>query len=314
MRTSLLTRSAALLLVLGLLGITAAAQDAPVDSTRIWKKTLTADLVATQTAYSDSWTGGEAGSFSWVSKVNGLAERNLNDWFNLRSQLKLAFGQTNSQDEETKNWSKPTKSTDLIDWETVGRFLLQRFVDPYAAFRLESQFYDGSGVAFVDGVDTTIVTKKRYLSPLRLTESAGIARRFWERDKDQLTSRLGFAFRETFTSVIIDVEGNTETNTQTDGGLESVTDVLYTFNERLQYTGKLTLFRALFFSDKDDFAGTPYEDDWKAIDANWENIVTAQLTKVIAVNFYTQILYDKQIVDKARFKETLGIGFLFKLM
>ncbi len=277
-----------------------------------WRKSLIIDATTTQTSYSDSWVGGEAGSVNWVSNLNSSAEKQLKEWFDLRSTLKLSFGQTITQDAETKNWSKPKKSTDLIDWENVGRFTLHKFVDPYAAFRLETQF-----------VDASVEAKKRFFSPLRLTESVGVARKFYERDKDFFTSRLGMALRQTFKSVPFYLPDPTDTtqmiwrthdSTLTDFGLESVTDVVLTLSDRLSYTGKLTLYKALSFSDKNLVKGTPYEDDWKAIDANWENIISASISKIITVNFYTQLLYDKEVSKKGRFKETLGIGFVFKMI
>jgi len=267
-----------------------------------WKKSLIVDLTTTQTAYSDSWTGGEIGSFNWVGNLNAAAEKKLKPWFDFRSTLKLSFGQTISQD-TARNWNKPLKSTDLIDWENVGRILLNSYIDPYVAFRLESQFLDAS-----------LSAKKRYFSPLKLTESAGIARRFYERENDQITSRLGLALRQIFKTGITDsVLLTTEDSTFVDGGFESVTDVSLTLSDKMNYTGKLSLFKAFFFSQKDDFKDTPEEDYWKAIDINWENIISASLSKIITVNFYTQFLYDKQVHQKGRFKETLGIGFVYKL-
>lgn len=269
-----------------------------------WIKSLVLDVTATQTAYSNSWAGGESGALSWVSNLNGSAEKQLSPSLNFTSRLKLSFGQTHSQD-TNKVWSKPRKSTDLIDWENVARITKNWAVDPYVAFRLESQFLDAS-----------FEPKKRYFTPLRLTESAGIARKLYAKgETDAIISRLGFAFKQTIKNVIIDTLALTTTDsTLTDGGIESVTDVKMALGERLQYTGKLTLYKALFFSDKDKVAGTPFEDDWKAVDVNWENIVTASITKIISVNFYTQILYDKQVSRKGRIKETLGIGFVFKMM
>jgi len=268
-----------------------------------WKTSMIVDITTTQTAYSDSWVGGEVGSFSWVGNLNSTAEKQLKLWFNYRSTLKLSFGQTLTQD-TSKTWDKPRKSTDLIDWDNVGRFTLHKFIDPYIAFRLESQF-----------VDASIYAKKRYFSPLTLTQSFGFARKFYEKDKDQILSRLGLAVKEHFRKGIVDsVNLITEDSTFVDGGIESVTDFTMTFNEKLNVTSKLSLYKALFFSDKDGVKGTPEEDYWKAIDVNWENIVSASITNIITVNFYTKFLYDKQISHKGRFKETLGIGFVFKLI
>ncbi len=282
----------------------ATSSSAADDSKPDWKKSLMVDITTTQTSYSNSWVGGEAGSVNWVGNLNGSAERQLKEWFDFRSVLKLSFGQTMTQTaDSTKHWSKPQKSTDLIDWENVGRFTLQKLVDPFAAFRLESQFLDAS-----------VEAKKRFFTPIKLTESVGIARRFYTREKDQIISRLGLALRQIMKNTIVDEQLNTEDSTLFDGGIESVTDVTLTFNERLRYTGKLTLYKALFFSNKDEVKGTEFEDDWKAVDVNWENIISASLSKIITVNLYTQLLYDKEVSHKSRIKETLAIGFVFKML
>ena len=303
------TRVLVLSMAVLLLAFSAAtAQD---DSTYVgWKKSLIVDITTTQTSYSDSWVGGEAGSVNWVGNVNGLAMRQLKEWFELKSTLKMSFGQTIAQDAETKDWSKPRKSTDLIDWENVGLFTLHKYVDPYTAFRLETQFYDGR-----------VADKKLYFSPLRFTESAGIARKFYTKKDDFVTSRMGLALRQILKTAIVDIDSTvsprvytTADSTLTDGGLESVTDVSLTLSDKMRYTGKLTLYKAFFFSESDAVKGTVYEDDWKAVDVNWENIVSAQVSKIITVNLYTQLLYDKEISKKGRFKETVAIGFVFKMI
>jgi len=283
----------------------AGSSSAGGDDNPDWKKSLIIDITTTQTSYSDSWVGGEAGSVNWVANLNGSIEKQLKEWFDLKSTLRLSFGQTLTQStDSTKQWSKPRKSTDLIDWENVGRFTLHKLVDPYAAFRVETQF-----------VDASVDAKKRFFSPIMLTESVGIARKFYGKDKDYITSRLGLGLRQIIKTVIIDSLALTTTDsTLTDGGLESVTDIAITLNKKLSYTGKLTLYKALYFSGKDKVGGTPFEDNWKAVDINWENIVSASLSKIVTVNLYTQLLYDKEVSRKGRFKETLAIGFVFKMI
>ncbi|MCH9031179.1 MAG: hypothetical protein IIB00_02830 [candidate division Zixibacteria bacterium] len=279
------------------------SQDTQDTLSNKWSKSIALDLTSTQTSYSDSWVGGEAGSFTWVSNLNSWAEKRISSKFNFKSTLKISYGQTMTQDRETKNWSKPSKSTDLVDWENVGRLILGGAVDPYLAFRLESQI-----------VDASVSAKKRNLNPMKLTESVGFAKVLVAQERNKIVSRFGFALRQIISREIVDsVLYTTATNTLTDGGIESVSDVNWSFNEKLTYTGKLTLYKALFFSGKDAVAGTPSEDDWKAIDINWENIITASISKVIAVNFYTQFLYDKQVSLRGRFKQTMGIGFALKI-
>ena len=228
--------------------------------TEKWQFSLITDITTTQTSYSDDWVGGEEGSVNWVTNTNGTAEKNFSPKFRLKSNLRLAFGQTVTQNSETRDWGKAKKTTDLIDWETVGTFKFGWVVDPYGAFRLESQFYDG-----------TVPEKKIFLRPLKLTESAGIARTLYKRPKNEVTSRLGFGVRQIFRShAVLEVDTssqaipiyNTKDSTFNDGGFESVTDAKLQLSERLQYIGKLSLFKAVFFSESD----VDTTSAWKTID------------------------------------------------
>ncbi|MCD6249819.1 MAG: DUF3078 domain-containing protein [candidate division Zixibacteria bacterium] len=293
------------------LSVTSAAQD---DTTNTgWNNSLVTDLTVTQASYSDSWVGGEAGSINWVWNLDGTAERQLSSKIDFKTTLRLKFGQTHTQNivenpitgEIEKNWQKPKKSTDLIDWENVARFTLNGLVDPYAAFRLETQFFDGQ-----------VEAKKLYFSPLKLTESGGIARQFHKTETESIVSRLGLAVRQTIARSVIDTDLNTESTTVTDGGIESVSDATLMLSKRIQYVTKLTLYKAMFSSQSDDvaLAGTEAEDFWKAVDVNFENTFSAAVSKVISVSLYTQILYDKETEKKARFKETLALGFVFRML
>jgi len=268
-----------------------------------WSKSLNTDLTLTQNSYSDSWTGGEAGNITWVWNANGQFEKQASPIFKFRNTSKFSFGQTHIQDKETKDWAKPQKSTDLIDIENLGLFTLHKYVDPYVGLRFESQFLDAS----VQGVNL-------YFNPKKITESAGIARQFYKKEKDELLSRLGFAFRQIITETVTDtLLEETKTETTNDGGIESVTDLKLTLSETLQFTSKLSLYKALFFSESDELKGTMREDYWKAIDVNWENHLSAAVSKYITVSLYMQLLYDKQIDKRGRLKETLALGVTYKL-
>ncbi len=276
------------------------------DTTKVvgWKKSLAVDLTTTQTAYSDSWVGGEAGSVNWVSNLNLTAEKQLSPKLNYGTTGKVSFGQTYTQDEETKDWSKAKKSTDLIDWDNLFRFTFGGFVDPYAAFRVESQF-------FTQHVSSTVYERVLF-RPTKFTESAGIAKRLYAgQNTENITTRLGVAIREVLNTQL--VADSVVNSTFSDGGLESVTDFNLMLSKQVGYVGKLSLFKALFFSEKDKVEGTEFEDDWKAVDVNFENQFNIQMTKIITVKLYTQVLYDKQVSKKGRFKETLGLGLAYKI-
>ena len=269
-----------------------------------WEKTLDLSLNATQSSYSDSWVGGEAGSIAWTLNANGVFAKQISPLLNLKNTVKLAFGQTHIQDKDSKNWAKPTKSTDKIDLEALGLFTIQSYIQPYTAFRFESQFLDAS--------DT--LQRKRYINPILLTESAGLARQILKKEKDEILTRLGFAFKQNINKVYLDtVATDTKAETSTDGGLESVTDVKLVLSDKLAYVGKLTAYKALFFSEEDKFRGTEAEDYWTATDVNWENSLTASISKYVQVVFYTQLMYDKQISLKGRLKQTLSLGLTYKM-
>jgi hypothetical protein len=272
-----------------------------------WTTSLVTNMMVTQTSYSDSWVGGEAGSVNWVWNLDGTAERPLSSKVDFKSTLRLKFGQTLTQDAETKDWTKPKKSTDLIDWENVMRFTLGGAVDPYAAFRLESQFFDGSAEV-----------KKLYFSPLKLTESFGVARQFYKKENEVVSSRVGLALRQIFKTSIVNLEPiQTDDSTITDGGMESVTDATLKLAENISYVGKLSIFKALFSSESGREHPLGAKDIgvyWSSPDVNWENTFTAAVSKIIAVSLYTQVVYDKDIDKRARFKETLAFGFTYKML
>jgi hypothetical protein len=268
-----------------------------------WKRSVDLGLTVTQNSYSDSWTGGEVGNLTWVALANSVFEKKFSERLDSKTTAKFSFGQTHSQNQETKKWAKPTKSTDLMDVETLTRFTLKMWVDPYLAFRFESQFLDAS-----------VPEVKRYINPKKLTESGGVSRTFYKTEKDEILTRLGLALRQIITEEVVDtVMQKTEINSTSDGGIESVSDVRLTLSDKISYTSKLSLYKAFFFSESDELKGTPEEDYWKEVDINWENSVSVSISKYVVVSLYTQLLYDKQISKKGRFKETLSLGLTYKI-
>lgn len=268
-----------------------------------WDKSFDLDLTATQASYSNSWTGGEAGSFTWVGNANGIFNKQLKNWLLWKNSVKFSFGQTLMQVKDVngeKSWTKPVKSSDKIDIESIGLFTTNGFVEPFTALRLESQFLDAS-------IDST----RNYVDPMLITFSAGMAKQILKKEKNDILTRLGLALKLNSDKSF---RGSDTTAISNDGGIESNTDIKFVFNERLGYVGKLTLYKALFFSKKDDFIGLPEENDWKSIDVNWENKFTASISKYVVVSLYAQLLYDKQISKKGRFKETLSFGLTYKLL
>lgn len=269
-----------------------------------WKKSVDVALTLTQGAYSDNWVGGEVASLTWMLNSNSLFEKKVNAWLDSKNTLKLSFGQTHNQDQDTREWREPLKVNDLIDFETVWRFTLGGFVDPYVSGRLESQFLDQSDRA-----------NERAVNPMRLTESAGIAKVLVKDGKREWSMRLGGAFREIVDRDRRDPATETfETEWTHDGGVQFVNEFATPLGDTTRmFSSRLYVYEAFFYSESDKLAGLPNEDYWRAPDVNWENILSASVTKHLAFMLYVQLLYDKEVDLAGRFKETLGLGFTYQL-
>ncbi|MFC2150722.1 DUF3078 domain-containing protein [Calditrichota bacterium] len=266
-----------------------------------WETSVDANLLFSQNAYSNNWTGGETGSATWTFNANLSARKQLSERLRNRNTLKLAFGQTHSQDESTRDWKEPAKSTDLIDFESLLRYKTRAFFNPFAALRFESQF-----------IDLSDTTKWRNINPLKFTESLGLTRVFWDEEKRQLNARLGLGIRQFIDRdrLVTAVPLTRETKTTNDAGLELVSEIATPLlQEKVSYTGKVTLFQALYYSEE-----SSTNDFWKAVDVNWENIFTANITDYLMVNLYMQLLYDKEIALGGRFKQTLSLGLTWKML
>ncbi len=311
-----------------------------------WQLTATLGLLLSQSSFSSNWKGGDKGSVVWTATSDATAERQFTKAFNLANHLQLAYGQTAQQVDDPKRgrvWDVPEKTTDLIALESTGRFTLDAFVDPYVAFRGETQFQDQS---------SPIGTIP--FNPVKLKETAGIARLLDKTEDREAITRVGFGFRQTIARSFVDPVSKAKASfTANDGGFEWQTDVTRPIlNKRVLYKGSLGVFKAVFYSKFDalkrydaaaaDSAaahGTGYEavaDFWKAVNVNFQNTFSAQITKLLSVNLFAQWYYDKfdaaanvdpslPFADQQReiqrnvrkagqFKETLALGFTYRLL
>jgi hypothetical protein len=309
-----------------------------------WQPTVTLGLNLSQSSFSSNWAGGDKGSFVWVFTTNAKADRQISRALNTSNQLQLAYGQTSQQetdpaDPSRRRWRSPDKTTDLILFENVERFTLRTFVDPYVSLRLDSQF-----------VDQSDARGKLHFNPVKLTETAGVARVLLKTQDSELITRLGFGFRQTFARTFVDSTGDkTGSFSTNDGGFEyQMTSTQPMLGKRVLYQGKLLVFWPVFFSKssalKDfdqialgvDPARERVADFWKTPDVNFQNTFTAQITKVLSVNLYVQWIYDKfdaaTMIDTAQpaaqliaevdggvrkagqFKQTLALSLTYKLL
>jgi hypothetical protein len=260
-----------------------------------------AGVSMTQSAFSDNWAGGDKGSVVWTAIFNGSLENQLHEKVNWNNILKLAYGQAHQQtrdDDGELAWQAPEKTTDLVDFETLFRFTLGGFVDPYASGRFESQFQDASDPS----------GRELSLNPLRFRESAGIARKFIDEEDRSLLGRLGFALRQSSRLIFEEEPPSEETVREgaVDGGIEWITDYsAQVLDERVSWTSRLSFYKPLFYSGNDEFESLTAQqftdagidpdiaDYTTTLGVDFENIFTSQITKIISVGLYLRWVYDK---------------------
>jgi hypothetical protein len=267
-----------------------------------WKLTLNTNVTVGLSTYSDSWVGGEAGSFSWAWQFLGGAEKQLTPSLLTTNTLKLGFGQTKTQNKDTKTWSVPQKSTDLIDFETVERLTLGGWVDPYISGHVISEFVDGR-----------IAECLHYGNPIDISEALGIARTLVKQEQVDWSVRLGGAARQLVDRYTLDPSESKgyKSDVNNDGGVELVTDLKAANKAKwASYATTVRLYEALASSKAKDLQGDA-KNDWRYPNANWENSLTLNVTKYIMVNGYVQFLYDRLIHKNWRLKETLGVGLTY---
>lgn len=307
-----------------------------------WTLGLTVGLGVTQSAFSSNWSGGDQGALAWSARSDVVAERQASLRFNLKNQLGLAFGQTSQQvrdpdDPSRRTWDAAEKTTDLIFFETTGRWTLSGWADPYASLRLDTQFRDESSPLGRIG-----------FNPIKLKETAGAAKVFKKSSSRELISRVGLGLRQTLGRSIVEAEPRrVESFSSNDGGFEWYTTMKHPLaGGRIQYRGDLLVFTPVFYSanaaleeyDTAQRAVDPGHRDvagyWRSPDVNWRNAFSSRITRVLSVDLFVQLVYDKfdtaanldiedplvqhseiqrNIRRSGQFKQTLALGLSYAL-
>ncbi len=295
---------ALLALALAAAPLLAADQPAAPDtlSADEWYIATNIGLNVNQANYSDNWSGSEVSSYSWTLDTRSIAQKRITpNVVTNKTTLRLSYGETRSQDDDTREWEDVKISTDVIDLGSVFGFDVGWPAGPYGALRVESDFVDDSDP-----------TNLRYLNPTTFTESAGLLRDFFAGMKEkELSFRLGAAARQLLDADVADTLTGTRSDQWTyDAGIEFISEFRYPFWEsRLDYSTRLWTYKAYQNSREDEWAGTPEADYWQAVEIDWEQALALKLTDIFSLNFYLQFKYDKKTVDAWRVKQTMGIGF-----
>lgn len=263
-----------------------------------WNLKTRVGLGLSQSAVTSNWAGDEVGTVSWLISIDSSSENQLHAKFRWLNTLVLRFGQTHQQDRSTSNWLTPLKSDDKVDGDSFGRFTLGRFVDPYVALTLDTQFYEER---------EPFGTKP--FNPLQVGEFAGVARSLYDTKQRNLITRVGFGFRQRVNR-FHGVDPSVLKKTTNDGGFEWMTIGRFTdATERTEWKTDLSLFQAVYFSESElDAAGR-----WKQTDVRWQNTISTKLYKALSLGMYLDYIYNAQVRRAGQLKQTLGMGLNFDL-
>ena len=314
----------------------------------VWNNDVELGLNILQSTYSKNWNGGEKGSIVWTGNLNAQFEKQMSEKINWRNTLKLVYGQTHQQDRSTNgdlHWKKPSKTDDIIDFESLFRWTPESGWDPFVSLTFTSMFEDLS-----DGAG-----RSQSFNPITLKESAGISRPWIDSEDRKLMTRLGVAAIQNSRSFFTEDAPSTATisESSTELAAELITEYsVGALDGRVDWDSKLTLSMPFMYSGKSTFednlalmtaAGLDNDvaDYTTTVDVDWENTFTANITKVISVKLLVRWVYDKYdntvapVVGKdsvgadallnssdvenairktGQFKQTLALGLTYKFM
>ena len=254
-----------------------------------WKHSVIASLALTQVAFTDWAQGGEnALAYGLALQGKSIQDELRTNW---TTSYNLAFGQTRLGDQGVR------KTDDKIDLETILMYKLDLYVNPYVAASFKSQFAKGYKYDAAGG--STAVSQ--FLDPAYITQSIGVG----YTPIPQVKTRLGLALREVvasnYAALYTDDPATPQIEkSQVDGGLESVTEVEWHWDDNIVFTSKLELFDAFKTMDR--------------VVVRNDNTIAAKVNKYISVNFNVQLINEPRVSPRTQVKEGIAIGFSYTLM
>jgi len=240
-------------------------------------------------SYTD-WAQGGENALAYTITIDGKSVRDveITNWSNT---YKIAYGQTRLGSKGFR------KTDDKLELESVLTYKLGTYVNPYASATFKSQFADGFKY---DDVAGTKVKTSAGFDPMYLTQAVGVG----YQPVAQIKTRLGLAVREVFSSAQGYADDTKTTPTietsKVEGGLESVTDAEWKFEENLLFTTKLEMF-------------APFNNiDVVIVRSN--NTIVAKVNEYISVNLNVQLINDANITARTQVKQSLAMGLTYTLL
>ncbi len=239
-----------------------------------WQKDMAAGVNLTQTSF-DNWAQGGESAFAWQLNYafKFVNNQEKTSWAN---SGKFNYGMTRVGNAEA------TKSIDEIKLESVFTYKIGGKVNPYVSATGVTQAGPGYDYNVTPKVKIT-----NFMDPGYFRESVG----FGFKPNENISTRAGFSLKQT---VVRETKIVTSKN---EVGAESVTDLDWTISDNSQLTSQLELFSNL--------------KKFNEIDVNWDNVLTAKVSKYINLNFNVYLMYDRDVSTKRQLKQALAVGFSY---
>jgi len=264
----------------------------------VWQHKFELALNLLQSTYSQNWNGGDKGSVVWAGSFKAELEKRYNEAATWRNKLNLAYGQTHKQERDAGGlyWTKPDKTDDIIDFESLLRWSHASGWGPFVAFNFKSMFDDRSDPE----------NRSLQFNPMSFEPSAGIARKFVDTEERKLLGRVGVAYIYNSRRFFLNVAPSTETQRAGSSELAATAVIEYkvgALDKRVDWESRLALLLPFLYTGKSVFEDGFTTTGWippddiagytTTLDVDWENTFTANITSVISVKLFLRWVYDK---------------------
>ncbi|MCQ2106280.1 MAG: DUF3078 domain-containing protein [Fibrobacter sp.] len=254
----------------------------------------TADVVAgvKYNYYSfNNWQQDGTSNYTWLVTFDADVQGKwkIANWRNL---VDIDLGQT-----WTEGLGK-RKSSDRLFWESMLDFNMTEVLKPYVGNRFETQML--LGYAYSEDEDGNEVKKdiSSFMDPAYETQVAGLA----YIPNDIFSQRIGFANRMTISNgygYADDPDTDKFEKLKDEPGLESVTEVKYSFSDIVSFHSRLWAFV--------NFEGV------EEIDGKWENLLTVSLAPAVELQVGYEMAYDIDQDEDAQYKTMVLFGLTWRM-
>ncbi len=252
-----------------------------------WNHKISTGVNLTQVSYKD-WAQGGQNSLAYTLWLNGSSIQDM-EKTNWSNSYKFAFGQARLSDQGLR------KTDDEIFLESFLIYKLWTYINPYAALTVRTQF--AKGYEYPQGTEVGV---SKFFDPAYLTQSLGAA----YKPVPEVVTRLGVAVREVITSDFTAYSDDPLTTkiekVKINGGIESVTNIVWDFAENMQLKSTLELFAPFKTLDE--------------VVVRSDNTISAKVNKYINVGFNVLLVNDVTTTRRTQIKQVLAIGFSYTLL